>query len=59
MSASSTARAILTRWAADMLNLADLLAAKYGIDLAAAIVHKFNVVSERQDFPERLPRDRR
>lgn len=32
----------------------DLLATKYGRDLAGAIVAKFNAVSERQGFPDRL-----
>jgi NTP pyrophosphatase (non-canonical NTP hydrolase) len=40
---------------ADVFLYLDLLASKCGIDLPAAIVRKFNVVSERQDFPERLP----
>lgn len=39
---------------ADIIIYADLLAQKYGIDLAAAVAEKFNVVSERQGFPERL-----
>ena len=39
---------------ADTVTYADLLAAYYGIDLAAAVVDKFNRVSERQGFPERL-----
>ena len=40
---------------ADVFLYLDLLAAKYAIDVPAAIVRKFNVVSERQGFPERLP----
>jgi NTP pyrophosphatase (non-canonical NTP hydrolase) len=40
---------------ADVILYVDLLAAHYGIDLAAAIAAKFNVVSIRQGFPERLP----
>lgn len=40
---------------ADTAIYLDLLAAFYGIDLAAAVVAKFNVVSERNGFPERLP----
>jgi NTP pyrophosphatase (non-canonical NTP hydrolase) len=40
---------------ADVVIYADLLAEKYDISLADAIVRKFNVVSERQGFPERLP----
>lgn len=39
---------------ADVFCYLDLLASKYDIDLAAAIVDKFNRVSERQGFPERL-----
>lgn len=39
---------------ADVFLYADLLAAKCGIDLAAAVVKKFNEVSEAQGFPERL-----
>lgn len=40
---------------ADTITYADLLAAHYGIDLAAAVASKFNRVSIRQTFPERLP----
>lgn len=40
---------------ADVACYLDLLATKYGRDLAGAIVAKFNTVSERQGFPERLP----
>lgn len=39
---------------ADVVIYADLLAAYYGIDLGMAISRKFNEVSERQGFPERL-----
>lgn len=39
---------------ADTVIYADLVAANAGIDLAAAIVRKFNAVSEREGFPERL-----
>lgn len=39
---------------ADTIIYADLLAAHYGIDLDAAIVTKFNLVSIREGFPERL-----
>jgi len=39
---------------ADAVTYADLLAHKYGIDLGAAVVDKFNRVSEEQGFPERL-----
>lgn len=40
---------------ADVITYADLLAARLGVDLPLAIVDKFNKVSERQGFPERLP----
>lgn len=40
---------------ADVVTYADLLADKYGIDLATAVVAKFNRVSAAQGFPERLP----
>lgn len=40
---------------ADTIIYADLVATKYGVDLPAAIVAKFNAVSELQGFPERLP----
>jgi NTP pyrophosphatase (non-canonical NTP hydrolase) len=39
---------------ADTIIYADLLAAHYGIDLAAAVVRKFNAVSEREGFPQKL-----
>jgi NTP pyrophosphatase (non-canonical NTP hydrolase) len=39
---------------ADTVTYADLLAAHYGIDLAAAVADKFNRVSRRQGFPDRL-----
>lgn len=39
---------------ADVVLYADLLAHKYGIDLASAVAAKFNRVSIAQDFPERL-----
>lgn len=39
---------------ADVVIYADLLAKKYGINLEAAVVEKFNIVSERWSFPERL-----
>jgi NTP pyrophosphatase (non-canonical NTP hydrolase) len=47
-------RAALADELADVFLYLDLLAAKYKIDLPAAIVSKFNVVSVRQDFPERI-----
>ena len=37
--------------------VADLEAAKYGIDLSAAVIAKFNAVSEREGFPEKLDPD--
>lgn len=39
---------------ADIFLYLDLLAAKADIDLPKAIVEKFNAVSQRQDFPERI-----
>ena len=39
---------------ADMIIYADLLAAFCEIDLAAAIVRKFNAVSDREGYPEKL-----
>lgn len=39
---------------ADTVIYADLLAAKFGINLGAAIINKFNAVSIREGFPERL-----
>lgn len=39
---------------ADLVIYADLVAAHYGIDLASAVIAKFNAVSEREGFPERL-----
>jgi NTP pyrophosphatase (non-canonical NTP hydrolase) len=41
---------------ADVVIYADLLAAKYGIDLGQAVVDKFNFVSRREGFPERICR---
>lgn len=43
---------------ADVITYADLLAAFYGIDLELAIVKKFNRVSLKQGFPERLDTER-
>lgn len=40
---------------ADTIIYLDLLAQYYNIHLPAAIVDKFNFVSEREGFPERLP----
>ena len=39
---------------ADTLIYLDLLACRAGIDLAAATVAKFNAISEKHGFPERL-----
>lgn len=39
---------------ADTIAYADLLAQHYGIDLRRAIAEKFNIVSEREGFPERI-----
>lgn len=39
---------------ADTFCYLDLLAQRLGIDLEAAIISKFNIVSERYGFPERL-----
>lgn len=41
---------------ADTIAYADLLADHYGIDLSDAIARKFNAISEREGFPDRLPR---
>lgn len=40
---------------ADTVTYADLLAAYYGLDLGVQVVTKFNHVSEKQGFPQRLP----
>lgn len=40
---------------ADVFLYLNLLATYYGIDMEAAIIEKFNIVSEKQGFPERLP----
>lgn len=42
---------------ADIILYADLLAAHYEIELAGAVIAKFNKVSEAQGFPERLYRE--
>lgn len=39
---------------ADVMLYLDLLCASRGIDLASAVVAKFNAVSERYDFPQHL-----
>lgn len=41
---------------ADTIAYAALLAEHYGIDLPDAVAAKFNQISEREGFPERLPR---
>jgi NTP pyrophosphatase (non-canonical NTP hydrolase) len=46
--------AALAEELADVYLYLDLLAGHYGIDLPSAIVSKFNAVSQRQGFPERL-----
>ena len=40
--------------AADVVTYLDLFCAERGIDLAAALVRKFNEVSERVGFPDRI-----
>lgn len=40
---------------ADVYLYLDLLATYFGLDMPAAVIRKFNIVSERQGFPERLP----
>lgn len=47
-------RSMLAHELADVYLYLDLVASKVGIDLPAAVVEKFNIVSERQGFPERL-----
>lgn len=44
----------LAREIADVIVYADLLAQHYGIDLSRAVALKFNEVSEKNGFPERL-----
>lgn len=39
---------------ADVVIYLDLLAAFYGLDLASAVKDKFNFISEREGFPQRL-----
>lgn len=38
----------------DVIAYADLVARHYGIDLGEAVAYKFNRVSERHGFPERI-----
>lgn len=47
-------RANIPKEIADVIFYLDLLAAREGIDLSAAIRQKFNEVSERVGFPEKL-----
>jgi NTP pyrophosphatase (non-canonical NTP hydrolase) len=47
-------RSMLSDELADLLIYADLLAAKYGLDLSEAVREKFNATSVQYDFPERL-----
>ena len=46
--------AMLGEELADTIIYADLLAAHYGIDLARAVIDKFNAVSAREGFPQRI-----
>lgn len=39
---------------ADVVTYADLLAARLGVDLGEAVARKFNAVSVRNGFPDRL-----
>jgi len=39
---------------ADVITYVDLVATFYGIDLAAAVVRKFNAISEREGLPQRI-----
>lgn len=41
---------------ADTIAYAALVAVHYGIDLPDAVAEKFNLISEREGFPDRLPR---
>lgn len=50
-------RSECARELADVVCYADLLAWMLDLDLADAVVEKFNAVSERQGFPERLTND--
>lgn len=50
-------RVMLAHEIADTLIYLDLLAARAGVDLEAAVVEKFNIVSARMGFPERLVGD--
>ena len=46
---------MLAKELADVFIYLDLLAAREGIDLGLAVVQKFNEVSVRVGFPDRLP----
>jgi NTP pyrophosphatase (non-canonical NTP hydrolase) len=46
--------AMLGEELADVACYLVLVAAYYGIDLGAAVIDKFNAVSEREGFPERI-----
>lgn len=48
-------RAMLAEELADLITYADLLAARFDIDLGAAVVAKFNKVSEKRGCDIRLP----
>jgi NTP pyrophosphatase (non-canonical NTP hydrolase) len=48
-------RRMLADEIADVFTYLDLLATFYGVDIQDAIAAKFNRVSERQGFPDRLP----
>lgn len=50
----ATLRQMLADEIGDVYAYLDLLAGHYGIDMAEAIASKFNRVSERQGFPERI-----
>lgn len=52
--AVSVLRTMLADELADVFLYLDLLAGYYEIDLPAAVISKFNRVSERQNFPDRL-----
>lgn len=42
---------------ADLVTYADLVAAKYGIDLGQAVIKKFNEVSDREGIEVKIPDD--
>lgn len=50
----TTLRQMLADEIGDVYAYLDLLAGYYGIDMATAIASKFNRVSERQGFPDRM-----